>query len=374
MSEYDYLVVGAGLFGAVFVDQAKKVGKKCLVIDKRNHIGGNCFTENIEGIEVHKYGAHIFRTNSKEIWAYLNSFDEFNNFINSPLAFYKGKLFNLPFNMNTFYQIWGLTTPEQVERKIAEQRGEIGKKDIENLEEKAISLVGRDVYEILIKGYTEKQWGRECRDLPSSIIRRLPFRLTFDNNYFNDRYQGVPEHGYTYIINKMLEGAKINLNVNFNADRDNWIKKAKKIIYTAPIDELCDYKYGPLEYRGLFFQHKVLNERNHQGVAVVNFTEKEVPYTRKIEHKHFVFGTQEKTVVSWEYPSKWNVGDDPYYPINDENNNSKYKRYLQLVRQEYPNIKVGGRLGQYQYFDMQDTINQALELAKSEKLVSSFIL
>ena len=363
--KYDYLIVGSGLFGAVFAQQKIKEGKRCLVLEKRNHIGGNCYTEKIEGIEVHSYGAHIFRTNSKLIWEYLSSFDEFNNFINCPIAKYKGKLYNLPFNMNTFYQMGGVTTPREALEKIEQQRKEVEGKEIINLEDKAISLVGRDVYEVLIKGYTEKQWGRSCKQLPPSIIRRLPFRLIFDNNYFNDRYQGIPIHGYTEILSKMLEGSDLILEVDFNQNRKEFVSNADKIVYTGPIDELFDYCFDPLAYRGLKFEHKILNEKNYQGVAVMNYTEREVPFTRTIEHKHFVFGQNDKTVVSWEYPQDWSVGKEPYYPINDDDNNNKYRKYLMLLNKYYPNMVAGGRLGSYKYFDMQDTISAAFNLASS---------
>ena len=358
--KYDYSVVGAGLFGAVFANLMTRKNKKCLVLDKRNHIGGNCYTTKIEGIDVHCYGAHIFRTSNKDIWKFVNDFDEFNNFINSPVAKYKDRLYNLPFNMNTFYQIWGCTTPEQAIQIIQQQRKEV-KGIPTNLEEKAISLVGRDVYEILIKGYTEKQWGRDCKDLPASIIRRLPFRLTFDNNYFNDRYQGIPEHGYTYMISKMLEGSDIQLETDFCKEERYYRTVAKDIVYTGALDELFDYEYGALEYRSLEFRNELYNLENVQGVAVMNYTERNIPYTRTIEHKHFVFGQQKKSILTFEYPKDWRVGDDPYYPINDDNNQSKYKSYAERAKNE-KNLYVGGRLGEYRYYDMQDTIASAFKL------------
>lgn len=359
---YEVIVVGSGLFGAVVANELKKRGKKVAVVEKRNHIGGNCYTEEIDGIQVHKYGAHIFRTSKKYIWDYIQQFAEFNNFINSPVANYRGKLYNLPFNMNTFYQMWGTITPKEVIAKIDEQRKEITGEP-RNLEEKAISLVGRDVYEILIKEYTEKQWGRKCVDLPASILRRLPVRLTYDNNYFNDRYQGIPIGGYTRIIEKMLEGCDVFLNEDYFANREKWNAAAEKIIFTGPIDEFYEYKFGPLEYRSLRFEHEKLDCENYQGVAVMNFTDGETPYTRIIEHKHFEFGKQPTTIISKEYSFEWKPGIEPYYPVNDEKNQSKYLQYRVLAKTELK-VLFGGRLGSYKYTDMQDTIGDALEFVK----------
>ena len=356
---YDYLIVGAGLFGAVCAHEAKKTGKRCLVVEKRNHIAGNVFTENVEDIQVHKYGAHIFHTSSEEVWQYVNQFARFNNFVNSPVANYKGKLYNLPFNMNTFYQMWGVKTPAEAQQKIAEQRARAGIVEPRNLEEQAISLVGEDIYRILLKGYTEKQWGRDCKDLPASIIRRLPVRFTFDNNYFNDRYQGIPEEGYTAMVEKMLEGIEVRLNCDFLADRDNLSSLADKIIYTGPIDGYFDYCFGPLNYRSVRFETEVLPVDNYQGVAVVNYNEREVPYTRIIEHKHFAFGKQPSTVISREYPSEWVLGVEPYYPINNEMNTKLYEKYAELAK-SVPHVFFGGRLGQYKYYDMDKVILAAL--------------
>ena len=361
---YDYLIVGAGLFGSIFAHEATKRGFKCLVIDKRSHLGGNCYTENVSGINVHKYGAHIFRTSDRSIWNYLAQFAEFNNFINSPLAYYKGRLFNLPFNMNTFYQMWGVVRPEEAEKILKTQRMEI-KGKITNLEQKAISLIGRDLYEILVKGYTEKQWGKPCQDLPESIIRRIPFRLRFDNNYFNDKYQGIPEGGYTQIFEKMLSNCEVKVNVSFSQIKSVEKNIARKIVYTGPIDEYYDYKYGPLEYRSLEFREKRLDVSNFQGVAVMNFTDKEIPYTRIIEHKHFEFGNQDFTIITEEYPRMWNVGDEPYYPINDTKNQNLYNKYRQEAEGD-KRLIFGGRLGEYQYYDMQDTIKQALATVANE--------
>lgn len=362
MIMYDFLIVGSGLFGAVVANELKQRGKKVAVVEKRNHIGGNCYTEEIDGIHVHKYGAHIFRTSKKHIWNYIQQFAEFNNFINSPVANYRGKLYNMPFNMNTFYQMWGTITPTEVVAKIEEQRKEI-KGEPKNLEEKAISLVGRDVYEILVKEYTEKQWGRKCVDLPASILRRLPVRLTYDNNYFNDRYQGIPIGGYTQIIEKMLEGCEVFLNEDYLANREKWNSAADKIIFTGPIDEFYEYKFGPLEYRSLRFEHKKLDCENYQGVAVMNFTDSDTPYTRIIEHKHFEFGKQPTTIISKEYSFEWKPGIEPYYPVNDEKNQAKYLQYRDLASAE-SKILFGGRLGSYKYTDMQDTIGDALEFVK----------
>ena len=322
MQKYDCLIVGAGLYGSIFAFEMNKKGKKCLVIDKRDHIGGNIYCENIEGINVHKYGAHIFHTSNKEVWEYINQFCEFNNYINSPVANYKGEIYNLPFNMNTFNKLWGVRTPEEARRKIEEQKKEFGIVESKNLEEQAISLIGKDIYEKLIKGYTEKQWGRKATELPAFIIKRLPVRFIYDNNYFNDRYQGIPIGGYTKIIEKMLEGIEIKLNTNFFDNREYFENIAEKIVFTGMIDEFYNYQFGKLEYRSLRFETEILNEENYQGNAVVNYTEREIPYTRIIEHKHFEFGKQEKTVITREYPSEWKEGDEPYYPVNDEKNNN----------------------------------------------------
>lgn len=359
---FDYLIVGAGLFGAVFAYEAKKRGYSCLVIDKRDHIGGNCYTEDWDGIQVHKYGAHIFRTSNVEIWNFINQFAEFNNFVNSPVANYKGHIYNLPFNMNTFSQMWEIRTPDEARQIIAQQRQEIIG-DPTNLEEKAISLVGRDIYEVLVKGYTEKQWGRSCADLPASIIRRLPVRFVYDNNYYNDRFQGIPVGGYTRIIETMLDGCEVRLNVDYLLDRDGLQRQAKKVLYTGPIDSFYNYRFGPLEYRSLRFEHEKLNTDNYQGIAVMNFTDYETPYTRIIEHKHFEFGTQDYTVITREYPLEWTKGIEPYYPINDSKNQSRYEQYKALAEKE-THVFFGGRLGTYAYTDMQDTIAAALSMSQ----------
>ena len=364
---YDYIVVGAGLFGSVVACEAVKRGKRVLVIERRGHLGGNCWTRNIDGINVHEYGAHIFRTSRRDIWDYIRQFADFNHFVNSPIALYHGKVYNMPFNMNTFNKIWGVTSPAETKAKIEEQRKEI-KGEPRNLEEKAISLVGRDVYEILVKEYTEKQWGRPCSELPASIIRRLPVRLTYDNNYFNDPYQGIPIGGYTKIFAKMLEGCEVLLNTDFREWKASvgGLSPDAKVIYTGPIDEYFDYCFGPLEYRSLKFIHKRFdNMDNKQGVAVVNYTDKTVPYTRTIEHKHFEFGKQPFTVVSEEYPFEWSPGIEPYYPINDDKNLRRYEQYSDLAKKE-KNIVFGGRLGAYCYTDMQDTVINALSLARKE--------
>ncbi len=365
MKKYDYLIVGAGLFGSIFAYEAKKRGKKCLVIDKRGHVGGNVYCENIEGINVHKYGAHIFHTSNKEVWDYVNNFAEFNRYTNSPIANYKGELYNLPFNMNTFYQLWGTKTPKEAKEKINEQVLESKIDNPKNLEEQAISLAGKDIYEKLVKGYTEKQWGKRATELPAFIIKRLPVRFTFDNNYFNDMYQGIPIGGYNVIINKMLEGIDIKLNEDFFKNREELEELADKIVFTGMIDEFYDYKFGTLEYRSLKFEHEILNEENHQGNAVVNYTEYEIPYTRIIEHKHFEYGTQSKTVITKEYPATWNKGDEPYYPINNERNNEIYNKYKQLADKE-TNVIFGGRLAQYKYYDMHNVIEAALDCVKKE--------
>lgn len=359
MQKYDYLIVGAGLYGSIFAYEMNKKGKKCLVIDKRDHIGGNIYCENIEGINVHKYGAHIFHTSNKEVWEYINQFCEFNNYINSPIANYKGEIHNLPFNMNTFNKLWGVRTPEEAKRKIEEQKKEFGIVEPKNLEEQAISLIGKDIYEKLIKGYTEKQWGRKATELPAFIIKRLPVRFIYDNNYFNDRYQGIPIGGYTKVIEKILEGVEVKLNTNFFDNREYFENIAEKIVFTGMIDEFYNYQFGKLEYRSLRFETEVLNEENYQGNAVVNYTEREIPYTRIIEHKHFEFGKQEKTVITREYPSEWKEGDEPYYPVNDEKNNELYEKYKELAEKEN-RVIFGGRLGEYKYYDMDKVIEKVL--------------
>ena len=365
MKKYDYLIVGAGLFGSVFAYEANKRGKKCLIIDKRDHIGGNIYCEKIEGINVHKYGAHIFHTSNKEVWNYVNSFVEFNNYINSPVANFKGELYNLPFNMNTFYRLWGTKTPNEALEKINEQVMEANIKEPKNLEEQAISLVGKDIYEKLVKGYTEKQWGKKANELPAFIIKRLPVRLTFDNNYFNDKYQGIPMGGYNTLIEKMLNGIEIRLNTNFFENREQLQDIAQKIVFTGMIDEFYDYKFGTLEYRSLKFESEIINEENYQGNAVINYTEYEVPYTRVIEHKHFEYKNNSKTVITKEYPAKWKKGDEPYYPINDDKNNDIYKKYKELAEKE-DNVIFGGRLAEYKYYDMHNVIEQALKTVKKE--------
>ena len=361
MYKYNYLIIGAGLYGSIFAYEMNKKGKKCLVIDKRNHIGGNIYCENIEGINVHKYGAHIFHTSNKEVWEYINNFCEFNNYINSPIANYKGEIYNLPFNMNTFNKLWGVVTPKESKAKIEEQKKEFSITEPKNLEEQAISLIGKDIYEKLIKGYTEKQWGRKATELPAFIIKRLPVRFTYDNNYFNDRYQGIPIGGYTKIIEKMLEGIEVKLNTNFFDNREYFENIAEKIVFTGMIDEFYNYKFGKLEYRSLRFETETLDEENYQGNAVVNYTEREISYTRIIEHKHFEFGKQEKTVITKEYPNEWKEGDEPYYPVNDEKNNKLYEKYKKLAEKE-KNIIFGGRLGEYKYYDMDKVIEKVLKV------------
>lgn len=365
MKKYDYLIVGAGLFGSTFAFKASQAGKKCLVIDKRDHIGGNIYCENIEGINVHQYGAHIFHTSNKEVWEFVNKFVEFNRYTNSPIANYKGEIYNLPFNMNTFNKLWGVKTPKEAKLKIEEEKLRSGIVNPKNLEEQAISLVGIDIYEKLIKGYTEKQWGRSATELPSFIIKRLPVRFSYDNNYFNDKYQGIPEGGYNIIIEKMLSGAEVKLSVDFFKERKKLEGLADKIVFTGMIDEFYDYKFGTLEYRSLKFEHEILDEENHQGVAVVNYTEREIPYTRVIEHKHFEYGAQLKTVITKEYPKDCNIGDEPYYPINNDKNNELYEKYKELALQE-KNIIFGGRLANYKYYDMHQVIEIALEVSKKE--------
>ena len=343
MKKYDYLIVGAGLFGAVFAHEATKKGKTCLVIDKRGHIGGNIYTEEVEGIQVHRYGAHIFHTSRKDVWEYINQFAEFNHFVNSPIAVYKDELYNLPFNMNTFHQLWGVQTPAQAQAK----------------------MVGQDVYEKLIEGYTRKQWGRECKDLPSFIIKRLPLRYTYDNNYFKDPYQGIPKGGYTRIIKKMLEGVQVCLNTDFFANKKELMDQAEKVLFTGMIDEFYDYCYGELEYRSLRFETETLEMGNYQGNAVVNYTDYEVPYTRIIEHKHFEFGTQPKTVITREYPAAWEKGREPYYPVNDPKNSELFDKYERKALEE-KKVLFGGRLGMYRYMDMDQVIEEALAMAETE--------
>ncbi|MCR5356171.1 MAG: UDP-galactopyranose mutase [Lachnospiraceae bacterium] len=372
MKEYDYLIVGAGLFGSIFAHEAKKAGKKCLVIDRRAHIGGNVYTEEVEGINVHKYGAHIFHTSNKEVWDYVNSFAEFNRYTNSPVARYKDELYNLPFNMNTFHALWGVRTPDEAKAKIEEQKKEAvdemkaaGVTEPRNLREQAITLIGRDIYEKLVEGYTEKQWGRRADELPAFIIKRLPVRFTYDNNYFNDKYQGIPEGGYTRMIEKMLEGVEVKPDCDYFADRERYDSLAEKIVFTGMIDEYYGYRFGELEYRSLRFETEVLDEDNYQGNAVVNYTEYEVPYTRIIEHKHFEFGTQEKTVITREYPAKWKKGDEPYYPMNDDRNNELFAKYKELADKE-DKVIFGGRLGEYKYYDMHQVVARALEVVREE--------
>ena len=361
--KYDYLVVGAGLFGAVFAHEAKKAGKNCLVIDKREHIGGNVYTEDVEGIQVHKYGAHIFHTSDKKIWDYVNQFAEFNNYINSPVAVYGDELYNLPFNMNTFSKMWGIKTPDEAKEIIAKQIAELNIDEPANLEEQALKLVGRDVYEKLIKGYTQKQWGRVCTELPAFIIKRLPLRFTYDNNYFNDRYQGIPVDGYTAMVEKMLEGTEVRLSTDYFDVKDEI--EADKVIYTGMIDSYYDYKLGVLEYRSVRFETEKLDCENYQGNAVVNYTAADVPYTRIIEHKHFNFGKQPVTVISREYSSEWKQGDEPYYPVNNDRNNDLYEQYKKLAESE-GNVIFGGRLGQYKYYDMDKVIAAALDMCKEQ--------
>ena len=372
MKKYDYLIVGSGLFGATFAYRAKQAGKKCLVIDKRQHLGGNVYCENIEGINVHKYGAHIFHTSNKEVWNFVNSIVEFNRYTNSPVANYKGKLYNLPFNMNTFYQMWGVITPQQAKEKIEEQKAaavesmkKSGITEPRNLEEQAISLIGTDIYEALIKGYTEKQWGRKCTELPAFIIKRLPVRFVYDNNYFNDKYQGIPVGGYNKLIDGLLEGIEVKTGADFFEDRSYWEKIAERIVFTGKIDEFYDYRFGKLEYRTVRFEEEIHDCSNYQGNAVVNYTEKDVPYTRIIEHKHFeMFGAEvdncPKTVISKEYSTEWKDGMEPYYPVNDEKNNTLYAKYKVLADRE-ENVIFGGRLAEYKYYDMAPIIEKVLK-------------
>lgn len=373
MQHYDYLIVGAGLFGSVFAYKAMRQGKKCLVIDRRPHLGGNLYCEKVEGINVHKYGAHIFHTSNKDVWEFVNSIVEFNRYTNSPVANYKGKLYNLPFNMNTFYQMWGVTTPTEAKAKIEEQKKEAiarmkadGVTEPRNLEEQAQTLIGKDIYEKLIKGYTEKQWGRKCTELPAFIIKRLPVRLVFDNNYFNDKYQGIPIGGYNVLINRLLKGADIRLGCDFFAHREELEALVDKVVFTGAIDEYYGYRFGKLEYRTVRFETETLDTPNYQGNAVVNYTEREVPYTRVIEHKHFeMFGTDvdncPKTVISREYSSEWTEGSEPYYPVNNEKNNALYLKYKELADKE-TNVIFGGRLAEYKYYDMHHIVEKVLNL------------
>lgn len=358
--QYDVLLVGAGLFNAVMAREAREKGLSVLVLERRDHIGGNCYTQNIEGINVHKYGAHIFRTSNKSIWHYMEQFCEFNNFINSPIANYKGELYNLPFNMNTFHELWGVVSPEEAKAAINASR--VPNDSPNNLEEHILNLAGRDIYEKLVKGYTEKQWGKKCCDLPSSIMRRIPLRFIYDNNYFNDPMQGIPKDGYTVMFEEMFGGCELKLATDYLSEKDKWDSIADLVVYTGPIDEYYKYCFGPLEYRSLRFEHKIFNCANYQGVAVMNYTDAETPYTRSIEHKHFEFGEQEMTVVSYEYPSAWHIGLEPYYPMEDEGNKTRFSQYHHLALSE-KKIRFGGRLGEYRYYDMQDTVKSALAKA-----------
>ena len=362
--KYDYLIVGSGLFGSIFAYEASQRGKTCLVIDKRNHVGGNIYTKEIEGINVHKYGAHIFHTSNKEVWEYIQQFATFNRYTNSPIANYKGEIYNMPFNMNTFNKLWGVVTPEEAKAKIQAQIKESGITEPKNLEEQAISLVGKDIYEKLVKDYTEKQWGRPCRELPAFIIKRLPVRFTYDNNYFNDLYQGIPMGGYTQIIEKMLKNVDVRLNCDFFEHREELEAMADKVVFTGMIDQYYNYCYGTLEYRSLRFEEETLDMNNYQGNAVVNYNSANEPYTRIIEHKHFEYGTQEKTVITREYPVSWQKGDEPYYPMNDEKNNELYAKYKELADKENKVI-FGGRLGMYKYFDMHHVIDEALKCVEA---------
>ncbi|MCM1186400.1 MAG: UDP-galactopyranose mutase [Lachnoclostridium sp.] len=363
--KYDYLIVGAGLYGAVFAHEAVQKGKSCLVVEKRNHIAGNIYTEEISGIRVHKYGAHIFHTSDEEVWDYVNQFAKFNHYVNSPIAKYKGELYNLPFNMNTFSRMWGISTPKEAKDIIEGQIADLHITNPQNLEEQALSLVGRDVYEKLIKGYTEKQWGRSCKELPAFIIKRLPLRFIYDNNYFNDPHQGIPMGGYTQIVEKMLEGCEVRLNTDFLEHREELTNLAGKIIYTGMIDQYYDYRLGVLEYRSVRFETEEIAMENYQGNAVVNYTEREIPYTRIIEHKHFEFGRQPNTIISKEYSQEWKQGDEPYYPVNNDKNNRLYEQYKELAGQE-KRVIFGGRLGGYQYYDMDKVIAAALDFCRQE--------
>ena len=364
MKKYDYILVGSGLYSGVFAWFAKQKGKKCLVLEKRDHIGGNVYCENTEGIHVHKYGAHIFHTSNKEVWQFVNSLAEFNRYTNSPVANYKGEMYNMPFNMNTFSKMWNISTPAEAKKTIEEQKKEITGEP-KNLEEQAISLVGREIYEKLVKGYTEKQWGRDCTALPAFIIKRLPVRYTYDNNYFNDLYQGIPIGGYNVIIDRLFEGCDIETGVDYLEKKEYYDGLGEKIVYTGTIDAYYKYQFGKLEYRSLRFESEVLDEENHQGVAVVNYTDRETPYTRIIEHKHFEFGTQPKTVITREYPVTWQEGMEPYYPVNDEKNQALYQKYAKLAEKE-EHVIFGGRLGEYKYYDMDKVIASAMACAKEE--------
>lgn len=361
---YDYLVVGSGLFGAVFAHEARKNGKSVLMLERRNHVGGNIYCEELDGINIHKYGAHIFHTSYKDVWEYVNQFVEFNNYVNSPVANYKGELYNLPFNMNTFTKLWGVVTPQEAANRIAQQRTVI-QGTPQNLEEQAISLVGTDIYTKLIKGYTEKQWGCSCTELPAFIIKRLPVRYTFDNNYFNDKYQGIPIGGYNKLIDALLEGIEVRLGIDYNDNSAEYRKLAAKIVYTGPIDAYFTYSLGRLEYRGLRFETERLEELNHQGVAVMNYTQREIPYTRIIEHKHFEFGIQPVTYITKEYPADWHPGEEAYYPVNNDKNQQLYEKYAARAKQE-SNVIFGGRLAEYKYYDMDDVIKSALICAEKE--------
>ena len=365
MKHYDYLIVGSGLYGAVFTRQALDAGKSCLVLEKRAHTGGNIRCERIEGIDVHVYGAHIFHTADREVWEYIDRFTPCNRYTNSPIANYKGELYNLPFNMNTFHQMWGVRTPDEARRMIEKQRAVI-KGEPKNLEEQAISLVGTDIYEKLVKGYTEKQWGRDCRELPAFIIKRLPVRFTYDNNYFNDPYQGIPIEGYNALTDRLLDGADVILNTDYNSDRDAWNAVADRVVYTGTLDSFYDYRFGKLEYRSLRFETETREDTNNfQGVAVVNYTDVSLPFTRIIEHKHFAFGTQPKTVITREYPETWTEGMEPYYPVNDERNGALYAKYAALAAKEN-RVLFGGRLAEYKYYDMDKVVRAALDAAKRE--------
>lgn len=363
MKKYDFLIVGSGLFGSIFAYEAKKRGKSCLVIDKRNHIAGNIYTKEVEGIQVHWYGAHIFHTSNPEIWQYINQFAEFNRYTNSPIAKYQDEVYNMPFNMNTFHALWGVFTPKEAKQKIEEELQDVQIENPKNLEEQAIKLVGKTIYEKLVKGYTEKQWGKKATELPPFIIKRLPVRFTYDNNYFNDRYQGIPIGGYTQIIEKMLEGIPVRLNCDYFAEKEELDALAEKIVFTGPIDQFYAYQFGELEYRSLRFETEILEEENYQGNAVVNYTDYEVPYTRVIEHKHFEFLQGGKTVITREYPDTWTKEKEPYYPVNDEKNNQLYQTYRNRAKQDQ-NVIFGGRLGQYQYYDMDKVILEALNCVK----------
>lgn len=360
--KYDYLIVGAGFFGSIFAYHAKKKGKSVLVIDKRNHIGGNCYSKQVEEINVHEYGAHIFHTSKKNVWEFINQFCEFNNYINSPVAVYKDETYNLPFNMNTFSKMWGIKTPKEAKEIIEAQKAKEGITEPKNLEEQALSLVGRDVYEKLIKGYTEKQWGRDCKDLPAFIIRRLPLRFIYDNNYFNDRYQGIPIGGYTAIFEKLLEGIELRLSCDFKDVKDE--VEYEKLVYTGPVDEYFNYQFGRLEFRSLRFETKIVSEENFQGNAVINYTEREIPYTRIIEHKHFEKAETDKSVITYEYPVEWEPGMESYYPVNNDKNNELYLKYKECAEKE-ENVIFGGRLGTYKYYDMDAVIESALEAVES---------